>query len=225
MYLIIVGAGKIGSNLIEMATGDGNDVVVVEQDEEVANEISSRYDCLVLNADATESNILEDAGIERADAIISTTNIDAVNTMVMLLAREYEVPSLVSVVHDPAHIPIFDKIGVNIVENPQQLIADHLYHSVRYPGIKDFMTLSEDSEFIEIEPADGSAITQQRLSEARAEGLLPEDVLVAAIKRGEDVLTPKGDTVLSSGDLVTVLVNDTSVDEVLSTFGHSSNGS
>lgn len=89
-----------------MPTGDGNDVVVIEQDEEVVTEISSTFDCLVGNADATESNILEDAGIGRADAVISTTNIDAVNTMVMLLAREYAVPSLTSVVHDPAHIPI-----------------------------------------------------------------------------------------------------------------------
>lgn len=225
MYLIIVGAGKIGSNLIDMATGEGNDVVVIEQDEEVANEISGTYDCLVLNADATEGDILEDASIDRADAVISTTNIDAVNTMVMLLAREYEVPSLVSVVHDPTHIPIFEKIGVNIVENPQQLIADYLYHSVRYPGIEDFMKLSEESEFIEIEPMDGASITEQSLSEARTAELLPENVLVAAIKRDEEVLTPGGDTVIAPEDSVTVLVNDTSADGVLSAFGHDTNNS
>ncbi len=225
MYLIIVGAGKIGSNLIDMATGEGNDVVVIEQDEEVANEISGTYDCLVLNADATEGDILEDAGIDRADAVISTTNIDAVNTMVMLLAREYDVPSLVSVVHDPTHIPIFEKIGVNIVENPQQLIADYLYHSVRYPGIEDFMTLSEESEFIEIKPMDGAPITEQPLSEVASAGVLPEDALVAAIKRDEEVLTPGGDTVIAPGDLVTVLVNEASADTVLSAFGHDSNNS
>lgn len=224
MYTIIVGAGKIGSNLIEMATREGDDVVVIEEDEVVANEISSTYDCLVLNADATESDVLADAGVDRADAVISTTNIDAVNTMVMLLAREHDVPSLVSVVHDPVHIPIFEKIGVNIVENPQQLIADHLYHSVRYPGVENFMKLSEHSEFIEIEPEAEAPITKHTLSDAREQGLLPTDALVAAIKRDEDVLTPKGETVLSAGDLVTVLVNDTAVDAVLSAFGHETNG-
>lgn len=224
MYLIIVGAGKIGRNLIEMATGEGNDVVVIEEDEEVANEISSEFDCLVLNADATESNLLEEAGVDRADAVISTTNIDAVNTMVMLLAREYDVPSLVSVVHDPVHIPIFENIGVNIIENPQRLIADYLYHSVRYPGVQDFMELSEDSEFIEIEPQDGAPVTRRPLSDIRRTGILPEDVLVAAIERNSDVLTPKGDTVMLSGDLVTVLVNDEELDVVLSAFGHDTNG-
>ncbi|WP_114579298.1 TrkA family potassium uptake protein [Saliphagus sp. LR7] len=223
MYLIIVGAGKIGRNLVEMATGDGNDVVTIEKDEEVANEISSEFDCLVLNADATESNLLEEAGVDRADAVISTTNIDAVNTMVMLLAREHDVPSLVSVVHDPVHIPIFEQIGVNIIENPQRLIADYLYHSVRYPGIQDFMDLSEDSEFIEIKPQEGAPVTQQPLSDIREAGILSENVLIAAIKRGSDVLTPKGDTVISAGDLVTVLVNDEELDVVLSAFGHDTN--
>ncbi len=224
MYLIIVGAGKIGSNLIEMAASGGNDVVVIEQDADVASKISSTYDCLVLNADATDGTILEDAGIDRADAVISTTNIDAVNTMVMLLAREHDVPSLVSVVHDPSHIPIFEKIGVNIVENPQHLIADHLYHSVRYPGVKDFMKLSDDSEFIEIEPASGAPITKQSLAEAREQGLLSVETLVAAVKRESAVLTPKGETIIEAGDLVTVLVNNADVDDVLSAFGHRTNG-
>jgi len=224
MYLIVVGAGKIGSNFIEMATDESNDVVVIEQDTEVANEISSTYDCLVLNADATEGDILEDAGIDRADAVISTTNVDAVNTMVMLLAQEHDVPSLVSVVHDQAHIPIFEKIGVNIVENPQQLIADHLYHSVRYPGVEDFMQLSNDSEFIEITVQDGAPITQQSLSTAKQDGLLSKETLVAAIKRESTVLTPKGETTVVAGDLVTVLVNNSSVDAVLEAFGHDTNG-
>lgn len=224
MYLIIVGAGKIGSNLIEMATGDGNDVVVIEEDEAVADRISATYDCLVLCADATESDILEEAGIDRAEAVISTTNLDAVNTMVMLLAREHDVPSLVSVVHDPAHIPIFEQIGVNIVENPQNLIADHLYHSVRYPGVQDFMSLGENSEFIEIEPKAGAPVTEHPLSEVHDRSILPDDALVAAIKRGDDVLTPRGETTVAVGDLVTVLVNDTAVEAVLSAFGHDSNG-
>ncbi|WP_114578362.1 TrkA family potassium uptake protein [Saliphagus sp. LR7] len=224
MYLIIVGAGKIGRNLVEMATGEGNDVVVIEENDEVANEISSEFDCLVLNADATESNLLEEAGVARADAVISTTNIDAVNTMVMLLAREHDVPSLVSVVHDPVHIPIFEQIGVNIIENPQRLIADYLYHSVRYPGVQDFMELSENSEFIEIQPQKDAPVTQQSLSGIREAGILPEDVLIAAIKRDSEVLTPKGNTVMTVGDLVTVLVNDEELDVVLSAFGHETNG-
>ncbi len=225
MYLIVVGAGRIGSSFIEMATSDGQDVVVIEQDDLRADEIADTYDCLVLNADATDTDVLEEAGIERADAVVSTTDDDAVNAMVMLLAQEFDVESLISVVRDPGHIPVFEKVGVTLVENPHQLIAEHLYHSVKHPAVEDFMHLEGDSEFIEIKPSPGAPITRQPLTEAPDAGAFPDGALVVAIVRNGDVLTPAGDTTLEPGDLVTVLVNESSLDEVLEAFGHESNGS
>lgn len=220
MYIIIVGAGNIGSNLIDMASGDGNDVVVIEKDTTRANEIASSYDCMVLNADATSEGTLSDAGISQAEAVISTTNLDTVNVMVMLLAREHNVPNLVTVVHDPLHIPIFEKIGVHIVENPQRLIADHLYHSVRYPAIQNFMRLDDDAELIELQPEAGASILNVPLQEARARGLLPASALVAVVKRGDRVITPSGETEIRPGDRVTVLAGDSSIKRVLKAFGN-----
>jgi trk system potassium uptake protein TrkA len=123
MYIIIVGAGDIGTPLIEIATKSGNEVVVVERDAQKADEIASEHDCLVLNDDATTKETLRDAGAERADAIISTTDQDATNVMVCLLAKEFEIPAITSVVHSAEHMNLFRQIGVNTMENPQQLIA------------------------------------------------------------------------------------------------------
>ena len=220
MYIIIVGAGKIGSNLIRRAVNDGNDVVVIEQKRDVAEDISAEHDCMVLNADATQTDVLHEARIDHADAIISTTNLDAVNIMVMLLAREHEVSSLVSVVHDASHIPIFEKIGVHIMGNPQQLIADHLYHSVRYPGVLNFMRLDDESEFIEVISESDAPIIGRSLESAKSSGVLPETAIVAAIKRDDRVVAPAGTTAIQEGDLVTVLVTKTSADAVLRAFGH-----
>ena len=89
MYIVIVGAGDIGTPLIEIATRGGNEVVVVERHEGRAEEAASRFDCLVLNADATVKDTLVDAGADRADAVISTTDQDATNIMVCLLAQEF----------------------------------------------------------------------------------------------------------------------------------------
>ena len=225
MYLLVVGAGRIGSSFIEMATADGHDVVVIESDDERAGTIADTYDCLVLNADATDPEVLEEAGIERADAVVATTDDDAVNTMVMMMAKEYDVESLISAVRDQGHIPVFEKIGVTLVENPHQLIAKHLYHAVKHPAVEDFMQLEGESEFVEIRPAPGSPVTRQSLEAAREDGNFPDGALVAAIVRDGEVLTPSGDTKLDPGDLVTVLVNESSLDEVLEAFGHESNGS
>jgi len=218
MYLIVVGAGKIGSNFIELATKDGNEVVVIEEDEIVANRIADEYDCMVLNADAAQEEILVDAGIDEADAVISTTNLDAINIMVMLLAQEHDVPSLVSVVRDPKHDDIFEKIGVNMIENPQRLIADYLYHSVRYPEVKDFIDIDKQTELVQITVDEGASAAGISLVDARQQGVLTEDTIVVAVKRGDEIMTPKGSTVLQPGDLVTVFVNESSMDDAVRCF-------
>lgn len=118
MYIIVIGAGRTGSTVIDLATQDNNEVVVIERDTTLAEEVSASYDCLVINADAASKEILLEAGIEEADALISTTETDAVNLMVTMLGRDYGVDTLVSSVNNPTHIDLFEDLGVSIVENP-----------------------------------------------------------------------------------------------------------
>ena len=150
MYIIIVGAGDIGTPLIDIATRSGNEVVVIERDEQKAEVVATGHDCLVITADATVKETLEDAGADRADTIISTTDQDATKIMVCLLAQELDIPNVVSVVHNPEHMGLFRQIGVNTMENPQQLIAEYLYRAVVRPTIIDFMRIGDETEVFEI---------------------------------------------------------------------------
>ncbi|WP_265110940.1 potassium channel family protein [Halosolutus halophilus] len=218
MYLIVIGAGDIGSYLIERAIGDGNDVVVIEQDEERASAASAQYDCLVLHDDARNHDTLRDAEIDRADAVISTTDIDATNIMVMLLAEEHGVPNLVSVVHDPENLPVFEKIGATLIENPQHLIADHLYHSVRYPSVSDFIELDDSTELVELTVTEDAPMSDQRLNTALESGSLPEGALVVALERDGTIRAPRGDTRIRAGDKVTVFTDDASLADAVAAF-------
>lgn len=221
MYIIIVGAGDIGTPLIDIATRAGNEVVVIERDDQRASQITSEYDCLVLNTDATTKSSLTDAGIDRADALISTTNRDATNIMVCLLAAELEVPSVVSVVHNPQHMEIFERIGANTIENPQRLIAEYLYRAVKRPTIVDYMRIGERAEVFEIDVGPDAPIAGQTLQEAGDDGLLGDDVLIVAIERdGEgEPITPRGNTRIRSGDRLTVYSETGATSEVTDVFG------
>jgi len=222
MYIIIVGAGDIGTPLIEIATRSGNEVVVIERDDQRADAVASEYDCLVLNADATLKDTLNDAGAERADGIISTTDQDATNVMVALLAQELEIPAIVSVVHNPEHMNLFRQIGVNTIENPQQLIAGHLYRAVARPAIVDYMRIGEEAEVFEITVTDDAPIAGKTLTEAGEEGLLSDDVLIVAIAREseDNPLTPRGDTRIKANDLLTVYSGSGANPELTDIFGH-----
>ena len=221
MYIVIVGAGDIGTPLIEIATEGGNEVVVIESDEERAELAASRFDALVLNEDATVKETLADAGIERTDALISTTDQDATNVMVSLLAQEFEVPRIVSVVHNPEHMPLFRRIGVNIMQNPQRLIAEYLYRGVVRPSIVDFMRIGEDAEVFEIDVEPGAPIADKSIAAADDEGLLSDEMIIVAIERESEPnpLTPRGETVIETGDLVTVYSARGAVSGVTDIFG------
>ena len=222
MYIVIVGAGNIGSPLIEIATAGGNEVVVIEKDEGRADRAASTFDCLVLNEDATRKETLEEAGIDRADALISTTDQDATNVMVSLLAKELEVPHIVSVVHDPEHMDLFRRIGVNTMENPQRLIAEYLYRAVQRPSIVDYMRIGEEAEVFEIRVSEDATIAGRTIQESADEGLLGEEMLIVALERdGNDhPITPRGNTRIEVGDLVTVYSAEGATPEVTDVFGH-----
>ena len=222
MYIIIVGAGDIGTPLINVATRTGNEVVVIERDTAKADEIASEFDCLVLNADATTKETLQDAGADRADAIISTTDQDATNVMVCLLSKEFDIPAVTSVVHNAEHMNLFRQIEVNTVENPQQLIAEHLYRAVARPAIVDYMRIGEDAEVFEITVTEDAPIAGKSLTEAGEEGILPDDVLIVAIGReSEDSpLTPRGNTRIKPGDLLTVYSAAGANPALTDIFGH-----
>mgnify|MGYP002760283650 CR=1 FL=1 len=221
MYIIIIGAGDIGTPLIEIATRTGYEVVVIERDAARADQVASEFDCMAINADATVKDTLEDAGADRADAIISTTDQDATNIMICLLAKELDIPAIVSVVHDPEHMSIFSQIGVNTMQNPQRLIAESLFRSVDRPSIVDYMQVGDVAEVFEITVGEDAPIAGLTLIEADEEGLLDEDTLVVAIERdGVSPITPRGETRLEVGDLLTVYSGTGATPEVTDIFGH-----
>jgi trk system potassium uptake protein TrkA len=222
MYIVIVGAGNIGTPLIDIATREGNEVVVVERDEAKAEAAATGYDCLVINDDATVKETLVDAGCDRADAVISATDRDAVNIMVCLLAEELGVPTVVSVVHDPEHMDIFRRIGVNTMENPQSLIAEYLYRAVKRPSIVDYMRVGERAEVFEIRVGEDAPVAGSTIAEAAEAGHLGGDMLVIAIDRDRDAepVTPRGDTVVGAGDLLTVYSATGATPAVTDVFGH-----
>jgi len=218
MYVIVVGAGQIGSQVIDLLTSAGNDVVVLEADPAVADETARRYDCLVRTADATVKENLIEAGADEADAVIATTEADATNMMVLMLGQDLEIPSLVSVVQNPEHKSLFRRIGANVLENPQQLIAEYLVRAVQRPSVQDFMSLEGDAEIFEITVTADAPIAELTIEDADAAGLLGEDVVVVAIERPDEVVTPRGATVVHEGDLVTVFSREGATERVVEEF-------
>lgn len=216
MYIIIVGAGGIGSTLLDLAANRGENVVMIESDTDKADEISRKHDCLVLNADATSEEILNDAGAQKADALIATTSDDATNLMIITLGKELNVPSLVSVVNNKAHAEMFRKLGANIMQNPDEIVSKHLYEAVKRPKIRDFLNISGNAEIFVASVTEKSAMINKSIEEFGRESSVLEGSLVVAVEREEELLIPTGETEIKAGDLITVFSKEGASDEEIS---------
>ncbi|MFB6165202.1 MAG: TrkA family potassium uptake protein [Haloarculaceae archaeon] len=218
MYVIVVGAGRVGSEVIDQATAAGHDVVVIEADEARAREIKRTADCLVLNADATDVDAVAEADPEKADALVATTADDATNLMVMLVGRDLGVPTLVSVVQDPQHMPYFEAQDVTVFENPQELIAEHLLRRVEHPTVTDYLDLAAEAEVFEAAIQAGAPVAGASIERAAGRGLLPADAIVVAIERDGETIVPRRDAVFEAGDVATVFSQRGATDDVVAAF-------
>jgi trk system potassium uptake protein TrkA len=213
--MIIVGAGEIGSSLIELASKGSNNLVVIENQREIASDISRKFDIQLINADATSAEVLKEAGADRADALVTTTSDDATNLMVISLGKELGIPSLVSVVNNKTHTKLFRSLGANVMENPEEIVAEYLYNAVKRPKIKDFITLSGGARVFVATVTQKSPLIDKTLKEAKQEGTLPEPTLIIAIERSGEVLVPTGKTELKEGDSLTIFSKKWTSEEML----------
>ncbi len=214
MYLIIVGLGGIGKNLVDIASKDKNDVVVIDEDEKRCREVASKYDALTIVGDATEKSTLEEAEASRAHALIATTSDDAANLMMALTAKGLGTKKAVAVVNQEEHVEMFKEAGVYLFENPDMTVASHLYFSVKRPKIKDFLTVSGGkAEIFEVIVTDKSRTVGKQLSKLRI-----KLGIVVAIERNGDIILPMGDTIFEQHDLVTIFAKTQNVDKISQLF-------
>ncbi len=214
MYLIIVGLGGIGKNLVAIATKEKNDVVVIDQDEKRCREIAAKYDVLTIFGNATEQSTLKEAEASRANALIATTSDDSANLMMCLTAKGLGTKRTVAVVNQEEHAGMFKEADIFLFENPDMTVASHLYFSLKRPRIKDFLTVSGGkAEIFEIVVSDKSRVVGKKLSMLHL-----KDGIIVAIERNSDIILPKRDTVIQVQDLMTVFAKAKEVERISSLF-------
>src|SRR4030042_6769787 len=114
MYIIVVGCGKVGSNLAKELSMNNHDVVVIDSDPEKFTQLGSGFNGKTILGIPIDEEILLQAGIEKADAVAAVSPDENINIMVCQIAKEiYNVPSVIPRVYDPDRDIFFQELGLN----------------------------------------------------------------------------------------------------------------
>ena len=115
-YIVIVGCGRVGSQLANQLSREGNSVVVIDRDEGTFNNLSSDFSGFRVDGNAAHLAVLQEAGLKKAEVLIATTHEDNVNLMVAQVAhRIFRVPHVLARVFDPRREEVYAQLGIKTI--------------------------------------------------------------------------------------------------------------
>ena len=215
MYIMIVGAGKVGWNLARELLDKGHEVTLIEKDRERYATVEQELEHSVQYGDASELWILERAGISRADMVIAVTGDDEDNMLICQVAKEkYLVDRIIARVNNPRNKPHFELLGIRPLVSATDLILRLIEHEVPEYGLVHLLDLPEQRlEIIEMQLPHDSKAAGQRVGDLQ----MPDGTLLISVLREDSGFVPNADTVLEAGDEI-LAVLDPSVEEDLTRY-------
>jgi trk system potassium uptake protein TrkA len=216
VYVVVVGAGKVGWNLGRELIGKGHEVMLVESDRHRFATVEEELEHAVQYGDGSELWVLERAGIERADLVIAVTGDDEDNILICQVAREkYGVEQVIARCNNPRNLQHFELLGVKPAVSATDLILRLIEHEVPKYGLIHLLDLpKEQLEIIEIEVAEGSPAAGAAVKDLG----LPDGALAISVLRGGAGFVPGADSVVEAGDEVLVVLDVGLEGEVMERF-------
>lgn len=207
MFVIIAGGGRTGAQLAASLLAEGYQVKLIEHRRELLDHLHRELPTEVIyEGDPTNPQVLEGAGMSKAQVLAATTSTDAINLMLCYVAREiFKVPRIIARINNPRNAWLFnDTFHVDVALNQANVLA-HL--------IQEEMSLGDMMTLLKLRRGEFSLIEEKVHPTAIAAGKtlreleLPAECTIVAIIRKSEMLIPRGDAVLQPADQVLALVH------------------
>lgn len=214
MKVLIIGGGKVGTYLASHLLSADHEVMVIEQRREEIERLQREIGAeQVLLGSGTDPVVLEAAGIRKVQVVAAVTGSDETNLVVTNLARfEFNVARTIARVNNPKNDWMFtEDMGVDVALNQADLMVHLILEEM---SMGDMMTLLKlrrgKFSIVEEKLAPTSSLVGKRLDQAK----LPQDSVILAVLRKDDILIPHGSLILQASDEVIALVHAVQMDQL-----------
>ena len=212
--IVIVGGGNVGlavAHALEART-DRVRVKIIELDRQCAERAADTLQrTIVLNGDGMDIDILMEANIDRADAVLVVTDDDKTNMLVAVRAKSAGCPMAIALVNDPTLVPLMGPLDIDAYINPRATTVSSILRHVRHGRVRAIYSIGDaEAEVIEAQVLSTSPLAGRLVRDIE----FPEGVLVGAVLRGEAVLKPTGSLRINEGDVVALFAMARDVPEV-----------
>ncbi len=212
MHVIIVGCGRVGSELAKLLAGEGHNVVVIDRNPASFERLGGTFNGLTVVGNGFDLNLLKQAGIEKADAFCSLTNGDNTNLVSSQVAKRiFDVPKVIARVYDPQRARIYSALGLDIISGTI-LFAAMLRDKIIESRFSSYLIETKELGVIEIE------VKNDLVGKSVQQINVPGEFLVTAIRRLEGVFIPYPETALKDKDTLMAVVKVASLKKIKDKF-------
>lgn len=206
---MILGGGKIGYYLAQRLESSNVFVTIVEKDKSRCEYLSEKLNhAMIIHGDGTDIDLLEEEDLASQDAFIGVTDYDEQNLLMALVSKQLGVNKTIAKISRPNYINIIDKLDIDVALNPINITASDILRFIRGGKVVSVsLLLGGQGEVTEIIASEDLPIVGKPISKLG----LPKGIIIGAIVHGEEVIIPKGDTIIQPKDRIVVfsLVSDT----------------
>ena len=138
LSIIIVGCGKVGHTLTEQLVGEGHDITIVDTNERVIQDTTELFDVMGIRGNGASLNVLEEAGVDKADMVIALTGSDELNLLCCTIAKKVG-PGIAAIarVRNPDYsdelVYLRQQLGLSMIVNPELEAAKQIMRVISRP--------------------------------------------------------------------------------------------
>jgi len=215
--IVIMGGSELGYQTATRLVQEGFRPQLVEQDPTRARELAEKLPRVsVLEQDGTDVEFLTDEHVGQADVVITAFESDEKNFFVALLAKNLGVNRAIAIVENGSYTEFFEQTGVDVAINPREETSEEIIRQMQEREVENLSIIEErQAGVIEIEVGEESVLTNRPIREVVED--LPSGVVIGAIARNDELVVPRGDTVMAPDDHVVLFVEADAIDEVTAT--------
>ncbi|MEM9031033.1 MAG: Trk system potassium transporter TrkA [Pseudomonadota bacterium] len=212
--IVIVGGGNVGLAVASALESRAERVrsKVIEKSRACAERAADALErTIVLNGDGMSIELLREAGVERADAMLAVTDDDKTNLLASVRAKSVGCPFTISLVNDPTLVPLMAPLKIDAYINPRATTVSSILRHVRHGRVRGVYSIGDaEAEVIEAQVLSTSPIAGKTIREID----FPEGVLVGAVQKGDKFIRPVADTRIDEGDVIVLFAMAADVPEV-----------
>lgn len=212
MNIMIIGCGRVGSQLALLLSQEGHNVTIIDKNPEAFKRLGGTFNGVAVSGNGFDEKLLRELKIDKQDAFVSVTSGDNTNLMASQIAKKiFRVPRVIARVYDPKRADIYKKLGLDIISGTV-LVAAMIRDKIIENRFTGYLVESGELGVIEI-------IAKENLRGKSVSALnMPDEFSVVVIERKKTVIIPQPDTKLELDDKVMGVVRTTSLKKVKDRF-------